>query len=143
MQLLAQVLSSSRHHFAAQQSSQNSIFLRYVMTDGRPGTLFPPDCNSVSLGELSNVRESHGRLVKLDSMSGSQRINQICSRNRLAYPVLPPAAFHQIVEQQGDDVIGLKECAVLINDPEPVCVSIRRDPNVGFVDPHLLPQSIQ
>ena len=69
----------------------------------------------------------------------SQRINQIRSRNRLAYPVLPPAAFHQIVEQQGDNVIGLKECAVLIDDPKPVCVSIRRDPNVGFVDPHLLP----
>ena len=72
-------------------------------------------------------------------MSRSQGINQIRSRNRLAYPVLPPAAFHQIVEQQGDNVIGLKECAVLIDDPKPVCVSIRRDPNVGFVDPHLLP----
>src|SRR6185369_9850663 len=126
MQLLAQVLSSSCHHFAAQQSSQNSIFLRYVMTDGQPGTLFPPDCNFVSLDELSDVLESDRRLVKLNSVSASQRIDQICSRNRLAYPVLPPAAFYQIVEQQGNDVIGLKECAVLINDPEPVCVSIRR-----------------
>ena len=45
----------------------------------------------------------------------------------LATPFFQPRVSHQVVEEQRDDVVGLDEGAVFIDNAEAVCVAIGRD----------------
>jgi len=93
--------------------------------------------------EFADIFEPHGRFVKLDFIFFSQSINQIGSSNRLSNAIFPAARFNQIIKEQGDDVVGLYKCAVLIDDSETVGITVGRNANSSAGFAHLDAQVFQ
>ncbi len=58
----------------------------------------------------------------------------------LPTPFFQPRRFHQIVKQQRDDVVGLEERAVVVDNPEAVGIAIGRNANPRADFAHLVPQ---
>src|SRR5262245_56517375 len=102
-----------------------------MIPDRQPCALFAADDNFVLLDQLAQILEAHRSFVQLHAMMFGQRVDQVGRRNGLAYAVFPPSAFHQIIEQDGDDVIGLDERTVFIHDAEAIGISVGRDAKPG------------
>ena len=103
-----------------------------MVADGKPGAFFSADDNLVRLDQFSDVLETDRRLIEFDVMVLGQGVDEVGRRYRLPYSILPSAALHQVIEEQSNDVIRLKEGAVLVHNAKPVGVSVRRDADVGF-----------
>src|SRR5438067_2340299 len=58
--------------------------------------------------------------------------------DRFRHAVLPSSALHQIIAQQGDNVIGLKERSVFVDDTEAVGVAVSGDRDLRLGLAHLL-----
>ena len=108
------------------------------MADGQSGALFSSNGDFVLLDEFADVFESHRRFVEFHLVMFSKRIHHVGSRDRLTHSVFPAPAFDQIIEQQGDDLIGLKECTVFVHNAKAVGIAVGGDPDVGFHRAHLL-----
>ena len=139
----AQRLATAGHHFAAEQSGKHAIFLGRVVANGQTGGFFPPDGDFVLLDQLANVFETHRSLVELDFVVGGHRVDQVRGRHGLANAVLPATCFHQVVEEQRNNVVRLQESAVGVNDAEPIRIPIRGDPDMGADAPHFHAQVFQ
>src|SRR5512138_1349455 len=70
-------------------------------------------------------------------------VDQVSSGYRFRYPIPPPARFHQVIEQQRDDVVRRDERAILVHDPETVGVAIGGDADARAAFAHLAPQLIE
>src|SRR5258708_23605322 len=111
-----------RHHLQAKQPRESPIFLRYMMTDRKSGTLFPANRDLVLHDQLSNVFESDWRLMQFHATRFGDGVDQIRGGHRLSNAVFPASAFHQVVEQQCDHVVGLQECSVRIDYPKAISI---------------------
>src|SRR5207237_3917591 len=98
-----------------------------MMADGNPGALFATDRNLILLDEFADVFEADRRLVQFDFMVPGQSVNQIRGSDRLSDTIFPSAAFDQVIEQQGDDVIWLQKGPVLVHDAEAVRINLGGD----------------
>src|SRR5581483_12275699 len=58
--------------------------------------------------------------------------DQIRGGHRLADTVPPAAALDQVVEQQSEDVVRLKEGAVFVHDAEAVGIAVGGNADVGL-----------
>ena len=108
------------------------------MADGKAGALFAANDNLVLLDELTNEFESDRGLVQFDFVIFGQGIDEIGGGYRLAHAILPSTALDEVIEQEGDDVIGLQESAVLVYDAEAIGVAVGGDSDMGFLLAHLL-----
>ena len=70
-------------------------------------------------------------------------VDQVGGGDRLGYAVLPAAALDQVIEQQGDDVVGLKEGAVGVDDAEAVGIAVGGNADVRPGLAHLLAQGFE
>src|SRR5438105_3234610 len=113
------------------------------MSDRKPSAFFSADGDLVLLDELSNVFEPDRRFVQLDSMMLRQGVNHVGCSNRLSHAVFPPSALYEVVEQNRDDIVGLKKRAIFIDDSEAVGVAIGSDANLCFALPHALAQGLK
>ncbi|MEI9968493.1 MAG: hypothetical protein WDM87_07690 [Terracidiphilus sp.] len=57
----------------------------------------------------------------------SERVDQVGCGNALGDAVAPAARFHKVIEEQRDDVVGLDECSVAVDDAEAVRVTVGGD----------------
>src|SRR5712664_347735 len=64
-------------------------------------------------------------------------VDQVGGGYRLGHAIFPAAAFDQVVEQQGHDVVGGEESAVGVHDSEAVGVSVGGDTDVCLHCSHL------
>src|SRR5215469_17373066 len=76
--------------------------------------------------------------MQLNLVVLGQRIDQICSRNRFPHTVFPATAFHQIVEEQSNDIVRLKKSSLFIHDAEAVGIAVSGDSHVRLSLAHLL-----
>src|SRR5712691_4021869 len=113
-----------------------------MMADGKPCALLASDHDLILLDELANVFEAYWSLVQLDAMFLGQRIAQVRGRYRLGHAVLPPPGFHEVIEQQSDDVVPLAKRSVLVHNAKPVGIAVRGDSEVRFRLTHLFAQLI-
>ncbi len=51
-------------------------------------------------------------------------VDQVGGGDAFGHAVLPAARFDEVVEEQGDDVVGLDEGAVFVDDAEAVGVAV-------------------
>src|SRR5207245_10458028 len=107
--------------------SSDLIFFRYMMEDGKSCTLLASDHDLILLDELANVFKAYWSLVQLDAMFFGQRIDQVGGRYRLGHAILPTPSFHEIIEQQSDDVVRLEKRSVIVHDAKPVGIAVRGD----------------
>ena len=64
-------------------------------------------------------------------------VDEIGGGHALGHAVTPAARLDQVVEEQGNDVIGLDEGSVLVDNAEAVRVAVGGDGQVGPRLPHL------
>src|SRR5580698_6475360 len=119
------------HHLAAEQSGEDAIFFRDMMADGEAGTFLAADHDFVLLDEFADVLKADGRFMQRDVMMLSQGVDEVGGGDRFTDAVFPAASLDEIIEQESDDVIGLKESSVLVYDAEAVGVTIGGDADVG------------
>src|SRR5436309_4666928 len=101
------------------------------MADRKSGALFAADGNFVLLNQLSNVFESDWSLIQRDVMVLRQRIDHIGGGNRLSDAIFPATAFHQVIEQDRDNVIRLNEGAILVYDSKTISITVGRYADAG------------
>ncbi len=70
--------------------------------------------------------------MQFDFVALSEGVDQVCGGHRLPYTVFPAAALDQVVKEQGDHVVRLDECAILVDDAEAICVTVGCYADVGF-----------
>ena len=126
-QLVAQRRPTAGDHLAAQQSGKHAIFLRNVFADGETRAFFAADENLVLLDQFANVLEANRRFVEFDLVFFGKRVDEIGGGDRFADSVLPAAGFNQVIEEQRNDVVGLEECAILVDNAEAIGIAIGRN----------------
>src|SRR5579884_3435333 len=102
------------------------------MTNRQSGTFFTADGNLVLLDQFTNVLETDGGLVQFDAVMLGERVNKVGSSDGFGDAILPAAALDQIVEQECDDVIGLKKRAILVDDAKAVGITVGCNSDVSF-----------
>ena len=55
----------------------------------------------------------------------------------------PAFEFYQIVIQQHQDIVGMEEIALIVNDSDPVCVSVGGNSDIKFLLHHIILQRMQ
>ena len=70
-------------------------------------------------------------------------IDQVGGRDRFGHAIFPAPAVHQVIEQQGDDVVGREESAVGVHDAEAVGVAVGGDADVRLGGSHLFAASFE
>ena len=113
------------------------------MADGKTGALLAADDNFVLLNELADEFESNRGFVQLDFVKFGESVYEIGGSYRLAHAILPGTTFDKVIEQEGDDVIGLQESAVFVDDAEAIGVAIGGNSDVGFLLAHLFAQRFE
>src|SRR5580698_11513418 len=73
----------------------------------------------------------------------SQGVDEVGGGDRFTDAVFPAASLDEIIEQESDDVIGLKESSVLVYDAEAVGVTIGGDADVGVGFAHFLAKIVE
>src|SRR5439155_17655755 len=96
-----------------------------MMADGKPCALLASDHDLILLDELANVFEAYWSLVQLDAMLFGQGIDQVRGRYRLGHAVLPTPGFHEVIEQQSDDVVRLEERSVIVHNAQLDGIAVR------------------
>ena len=81
--------------------------------------------------------------MQLDFVIASKGINKVRGRDGLADAVFPAAALDQIIKQQRDDVIRLKEGAILVHNTKAIGVAVGGYADVGFDVTHLIAHRLQ
>ena len=110
-----------------------------MMPNRQPRALFATNRNLVLHDEFADVLESHRRLVQLHAMCLGEGVDQIGGGHRLRHAIFPAPALHQIVEKQGNHIVGLQECAIRIDHTEAVGIPVCGDANIRLRLPHLSP----
>src|ERR1019366_10686100 len=98
------------------------------------------DEDLVLFDQFADVFEANRGLVELDLVFFGQRVDEVGGGNGFADSVSPAAAFDQVAKEQRDDVVGLEERAVLVDNPEAIGIAIGRDANRRADFAHLVAQ---
>src|ERR1700694_3587298 len=113
------------------------------MAYGKSGAFFSSNRYLVLLNQFSDVLEPHRSFIELYSVVLSQGIHHVGGGNRLPYPIFPAAGFDQIIEQNGNNVIGLDKGSIFIHDPKAVGVSVGCHSQPGSAGSHGCPHFVQ
>ncbi len=70
-------------------------------------------------------------------------IDQVGGGDGLGHAIFPATAFDQVVEQQGDDVVGSEESAVGVHNSEAVSIAVGGDADVRVGGAHLFAASVE
>ena len=81
--------------------------------------------------------------MQFDFMMLGESVDQVGGGYGFSDAVPPSSAFHQIVEEQSNDVVGLEEGAVFVDDAEAICVSVGGNADVGLGLAHFLAQVVE
>src|SRR5438067_78002 len=111
-----------------------------MLADRESRALFAANHNLVLFNQLPNVLEADWSFVQRNLVLFGERINQVGRRHRLSHAISPPAALHQIIEKQSNNIIRLHEGAVLIDNSKAVSIAIRRDSDARSDLAHLRAQ---
>ena len=80
--------------------------------------------------EFADVFEADRGFIKRDLVVIGEGVDEVGGGDAFGDAVAPAAGFDEVVEEQGDDVVGLDEGAVLIDDAEAVGVAVGGDAEV-------------
>ena len=100
--------------------------------DGKTCTLLAADDDLVLGDQLADILEAHRSLEHLDAVHFRHRVDQVRSGDRTPDAAGHPLDPDQVVQEQGDDVVGLDEAAVAVHDAEAVRVAVGRDPQADL-----------
>ena len=100
-----------------------------MTANGESGALFTADGDLVLHDQLADVLESDRGLVEFDLVLRRQRVDHVGGDHGLGHTILPTAAFHDVIKEHGDDVIGRDEGAIVIHDAEAVGVTVACNPD--------------
>ena len=120
-------LAAGGDHFGDEQAGDDAVFLRDVAADGEAGGLFAADGDLVGDDELADVLEADGGFVERDLVVVGEGVDEVGGGDAFGDAVAPAAGFDEVVEEQGDDVVGLDEGAVGVDDAEAVGVAVGGD----------------
>ena len=140
-QLFAERDPTASDHLAAEQTGEHAVFFRNVFADGEASAFFAADQDLVLLDEFANIFEANRGFVELDFVFFGKRVDEIGGRYGFADSVLPAARFDQVIEEQRDDVVGLEERAVFVDNAEAIGIAIGRDANSRAHFAHLARRS--
>ncbi len=101
------------------------------------GALFPADHQFVLADQFADVFETDRGFVDRHAMLFRHGVNQVRSSDTAGHPSFQFADTDQVIQQQGDDVIGFDVAAVGINDAETVGIAVsgQTKPDIGiFLD---------
>ncbi len=111
------------------------------MANGEAGAFFAADHDFVLLDEFADVFEADREFRAVDDvMMLGEGVDQVGGGYGFAYAVFPTAGFDEVIEKQRNDVIGLEEGSVLIDDAEAVGVAIGGNADVGVGVVHFAPE---
>ncbi len=89
-----------------------------------PALSSPPMRNFTFAQQRANVLEAYRSFVSLYAVQSRDGVNQMCSGNATLSAQLFATRFEQIIEHQAQDVIGLDERAVAIENAEAVGIAV-------------------
>src|SRR5271168_3819433 len=98
-----------------------------MAADGESGRLFAADCDFVFIDQFADVLEAYRSFIEQNLMVIGEGVYEVGGGDGFGNPVAPAARLDQIIEEQGDDVIGLDKDAVGVDDAEAVGVAVRSD----------------
>ena len=101
------------------------------------GGFFAADGDLVGEDQFADVFEAYGGFKERDLVEVGEGVDEVGGGDGFGDAVLPAAGFDEVVEEQGDDVVGLDKGAVLVDDAEAVGVSVGGDDEAGTDLVHL------
>ncbi len=115
-----------------------------MAVDAEPGAFFAPEGDPAPLDELADVLEADRGFMHGHPVVAGHGVHQVSGGHAAGHrsgPVRP--GFEQVVEQQGQDVVGGDEGAVVVEHPEAVGIPVGREAEVGAAGGDLLPELLQ
>src|SRR5437867_6714054 len=88
------------------------------MANGEAGAFFASNYNLILLDQLADVLKTHGRFMQFDSVVLGKSVNKVCGRDGFRHAVFPTPAFDEVVEEERNNIVGLNECSIFIDDAD-------------------------
>ena len=100
--------------------------------NGHSRAFFAADRDFVIAQERPNVFETHRALVNLHAVQFRHRVQNVRSRHAARRSQLVSARLQQIIERKSENVIGVDERAVAVQNSEAVGIAIGRQSGQRF-----------
>src|ERR1700744_359638 len=98
-----------------------------MAADGDPGGFFTTDGDLVLQNKLADVLEADGGFIEGNLVMLGDGVDEVGGGDGFGDAVAPAAGFDKVIEEQGDDVVGLNEGAIAIRYAEAVGVAVCGD----------------
>ena len=99
--------------------------------DGKPGAFFAADNDLVLADQLADILEADRRLVDRYAVFSGHGIDQMGGGDTAGHTPFQFAHPDQVIQEQGNDVVGLDEGAIAIQDAETVGVAVGCQPQTN------------
>ena len=140
---LGKLLAPFGDHFHQQGARVDAVLARNVSLDGQTSRGLTAD-HSAGLSHLGrHPLETDRNLVARLPVGLGNAIEQVRRREVAHAPALPALVLQQVRVQQDQDLVGVEEMSLIIDDTESVSVTIGGDADVGSPLDDLLGQRLQ
>jgi len=86
---------------------------------------FPADDDRLALHQCADVFEAHRRLVHLHTQLSRHGVHQMTGRNRAHHRARPLAVSGQMIQREGEHLVGVDKRPVVVDDSKSVGIRIK------------------
>ncbi len=127
---LGQLFPSSCNHFHKEGGCINAILAVDMPMDGKSPGGFPAKDRPRFLHFGRDMLKTYRHLIALLPKLLGYLVQHMGSGNIPYHRAAPSLVFHEVIVEQHQDVVGMEEIPFIVNDPNPVRIPVRGNPNV-------------